>query len=186
MLVSQESAYNNARLGPTPLANVNANYRAARRAIGARGHEDDCGSFVATVIRHAKVDPNFPLLGTNQQLAYLVGSRMWREIGNTGDVSTLEAGDIFAIEGHIFIFMGGGQAAHARLGWALPYAFPIMQPFYRPANWPARDSAEWAAMTSDMIPVSERILTSGQFRSDIGKWGNSNGVYRIFRAVWLD
>jgi hypothetical protein len=183
MLVDRWSAYANAYHGPTPLASINGNYLHARRTIGAIGSTTDCGSFLATVVRYSGVDPLFPRLTTGLMMSHMDRSPRWQEVANTGNPGSLQPGDVFVNVQHIFVFLGGTTAAHSRLGWALPYAFDIMTPFWRADHWPPGDSSEWANFPESEITIEERMASGGQFRDGI--WANSIGPYRIFRPAHI-
>jgi len=114
---------------------------------------------------------------------YMSGSPRWTEVPNTGSTSSLVVGDVFVNRGHIFIFMGGTEAAHARLWWALPYAFNIYAPHVRPEHWPPVGSAEWARLGEHDTTIEDRMSSHGQWRDGI--WQNSEGPYRIFRSRYV-
>ncbi|MCL2085854.1 hypothetical protein FWH09_02900, partial [Candidatus Saccharibacteria bacterium] len=180
MLVDKASAYTYAIRGTAPHASINGNYLAARARIGAWGSYEDCGSFIATVVRSAGIDTVFPRLTTGVMMAHMERSAKWTGVPNTGDIGALLPGDILVNTSHIFIYLGGTMAAHARLDWALPYAFDIYTPFVRPEEWPEFGTPEWEAYPEEWITMEQRMSSGGQFRD--GVWQNSSGVYRIYRA----
>ena len=78
----------------------------------------DCGHFVATVIRYSEIDPEFPLSGTWNMMPYLMNSPLWEEIPNTGSTDDLLPGDVMIVEdgymSHIMMYVGeyGGEAGN--------------------------------------------------------------------------
>lgn len=72
---------------------------------GCSGNGADCGVFVATVMRSSGADTNFPI-GTSYIMNYLKSSTEYEQIENKGNTSNLEPGDIFIIDGHIFMYVG--------------------------------------------------------------------------------
>jgi hypothetical protein len=77
-----------------------------------------CDAFVTTVMRASGADPDFPCCGTSNQLDnYLVKHpEKYQEIENIGNTSNLQSGDIFIVNGHIFLYIvenGTSKAAHA-------------------------------------------------------------------------
>ncbi|MDR0979865.1 MAG: glucosaminidase domain-containing protein [Candidatus Nomurabacteria bacterium] len=75
-----------------------------------------CDAFVATVMRASGADPEFPCCGTSNQMRYLKNSGKYTEIKNLRNVSNLQDGDIFILNGHIMIFVNEDskpKVAHA-------------------------------------------------------------------------
>ena len=109
-------------LGSEPGGNYCASYGGSNN--GSLDYYQDCGHFVATVVRKSGADPDFPLSHTGTMLAYLDQHKeKWTEIDNLGNTSNLEPGDIFVISsaeiGHIMIYTGSysqyGDLASASL-----------------------------------------------------------------------
>ena len=82
---------------------------------GSMGYYQDCGHFVATVVRYSGLDPDFPRGGTSNMLSYMAKSEKWMEIPNLGNTTNLEPGDIFVVRGtnrsgegvgHIMMYTG--------------------------------------------------------------------------------
>jgi Phage tail lysozyme len=76
--------------------------------------ETDCGRFVAAVVHHAGVDPNYPDVGTAVQLDYVVSHPdKWQIISTNANSSTLlQPGDILVVNNnagdhHTEIYTGG-------------------------------------------------------------------------------
>jgi len=109
------------RTGPlTPKPEYSAamqQYNPGQRADGA-----DCGVFVATVLRAAGVDPNYPGVGTAVQMPYLQAHP--EKYQPVTDLATIQPGDILIRTGspfgHTYIYLGdqgpgGYNAASASL-----------------------------------------------------------------------
>lgn len=91
-------------------------------------YAQDCGHFVATVIRTSGADPNFPKGGTSNMESYMKNSSLYESIPNKNNTENLKPGDIFVVNqgsgaganGHIFIYVGtqtnGTNIAQASLG----------------------------------------------------------------------
>jgi hypothetical protein len=99
----------------------------------------DCGVFVATVMVMSGVDKDYPRRGTDAQLPYLRNSGKYEIYDNLTNVSQLQPGDIFIIDGHTFLYTGnykGGDgktynAASASLGGHTPEAAQTIFDDYR-------------------------------------------------------
>jgi len=89
--------------------------------VGSRelDYAQDCGVFVSVVVRSSGVDPNFPVSGTMFEYEYMRTSNLWQEIENQHNTNNLLPGDIFVYntgsEGHIYMYVGNGNIAHASL-----------------------------------------------------------------------
>ncbi|MCL2037934.1 hypothetical protein FWG95_02940, partial [Candidatus Saccharibacteria bacterium] len=163
-----------------------AYYAAWKQYVGVR-QMDDCGKFVATAVRASGVDWAFPTgtkLWTGTILSHLRSSNTWERVPNAGNLGDLQPGDVFVHHGgtgaanHTFIYIGGGQGAHARWGLAMPYAFDMMKPFVKPASWPeVMTDADWFSASYEDLVASD-----GQYIN--GTWGTRTGQYEIFRAKY--
>lgn len=148
-------------------------YYSALEGLGFFGNPDayvksgaSCDAFVATVMRASGADPNFPCCGTSNQLRYLANSAEYTEVQNLGNVSNLQDGDIFILNGHIMIFVndnGQPRVAHA-----------------------SRDTGTSCRTFSGMLTT----LAGGRISScaRTGERGNvffsdNRGPYRIFRRA---
>lgn len=91
----------------------------------------DCGVFVATVMRTANIDPQFPSRGTGQQMAYLRNSDDY-EFFTPESEGELESGDILISDGHIYIYTGERHAGDdgSALGASLYTRPPSGHDFY--------------------------------------------------------
>ena len=75
----------------------------------------DCSWFVGDLIRYLKIDSSFPHGGSSSITNYLAKTSRWIEVENLGNTSNLKPGDIFAIDGHIMVYVGsyGGKFGNA-------------------------------------------------------------------------
>ncbi len=75
----------------------------------------DCSWFVGDLIRYLKIDSSFPHGGSSSITNYLAKTQKWVEVRNLGNTSNLKAGDVFAIDGHVMIYVGsfGGSYGNA-------------------------------------------------------------------------
>ena len=82
---------------------------------GSMGYYQDCGHFVATVVRYSGPDSDFPRGGTSNMLSYMQKSEKWQEIENLGNTTNLQPGDVFVVRGtnrlgkgvgHIMMYTG--------------------------------------------------------------------------------
>lgn len=91
----------------------------------------DCGVFVATVMRTANIDPQFPSRGTGQQMAYLRNSDDY-EFFTPESEGELESGDILISDGHTYIYTGERHAGDdgSALGASLYTRPPSGHDFY--------------------------------------------------------
>jgi|GEM_PF-1355919 len=106
-----------------PANNPKPEYYSALSGMGFFGNQDayvkagaSCDAFVATVMRASGADTDFPCCGTSNQLNYLANNPLYTEVPNLGNVSNLQDGDIFVLNGHIMIFInenGQPKVAHA-------------------------------------------------------------------------
>jgi hypothetical protein len=125
-----------------------------------------CDAFVATIMRASGADPNFLCCGTSNQLAYLSDNPLYTEIENLGNVSNLQDGDIFILNGHIMIFVnenGNPRLAHA-----------------------SRSTRTDCSRYSGMLTTLSGTSISSCAR--VGERGNvffsdNRGAYRIFRRT---
>lgn len=75
---------------------------------------EDCGAFVATVMRASGADPNYPLSGTAAQQTYVESSSKYAVITDAQSTADLQPGDILIVNsgagaganGHTFIYLG--------------------------------------------------------------------------------
>ena len=128
---------------------------------------------MTTVVLSSGADPKFTKGWTKSIQNYLESSPKWDEIANTGNAQTLLPGDVFVVHnngvgGHTFIYLGDGQAAQARLGWAVGYAFDINK--VRPKS----NDDSWQQS------MAGRIAMDGQLMDGI--WKAYDMPYKIFRA----
>ena len=67
-----------------------------------------CDRGVATAVRWSGTDEEFPAGNTDVQLAYMNSSDKWTKVGGASSVkmSDLMPGDIFCVNGHIFMYVG--------------------------------------------------------------------------------
>lgn len=148
-------------------------YYSALSGFGFFGNQDayvkagsSCDAFVATVMKASGADPNFPCCGTSNQLRYLANSSEYTEIPNLGNVSNLQDGDVFVLNGHIMIFVndnGQPKIAHA-----------------------SRDTGTSCRTFSGMLTTQNGGRISSCART--GERGNvffsdNRGPYRIFRRA---
>ena len=95
------------------------NHKAGWTGSGELDYAQDCGVFISVVVRSSGVDPNFPVSGTMYEYAYMSTSGLWQEIENQHNTNNLLPGDIFVYntgsEGHIYMYVGNGNIAHASL-----------------------------------------------------------------------
>ena len=100
-------------LGAEPTGNYCGAYGGTNS--GALDYYQDCGHFVATVVRYSGLDDDFPLGGTSNMESYMANSDIWMEIDNLGNTSNLMPGDIFVVnlvggqnggDGHIMMYVG--------------------------------------------------------------------------------
>ena len=75
----------------------------------------DCSWFVGDLIRYLGIDSSFPHGGSSSITNYLAKTSRWIEVQNLGNTSNLKPGDIFAIDGHVMIYVGsyGGKFGNA-------------------------------------------------------------------------
>ena len=80
---------------------------------------NDCGKYIATVMRASGADPDYPSAGTSIQRNYVMNSPKYTII-NTKSPSDLQPGDILVNNGHTMLYIGdqgnGNVAAEASLG----------------------------------------------------------------------
>ena len=85
----------------------------------AGGDMNDCGKYIATVMRASGADPDYPSAGTSIQRNYVMNSPKYTII-NTKSPSDLQPGDILVNNGHTMLYIGdqgnGNVAAEASLG----------------------------------------------------------------------
>ena len=183
-LTDVRSAYYGAEWGGYGVP-TNGNYAVAWRQYVGVPQMDDCGKFVATAVRASGVDWAFPTgnkLWTKTIAEHLASSGYWTRVENTGNLASLQVGDVFVYHGgadaanHTFIYIGGGQGAHARWGLAMPYAFDMMKPYAKPGSWPEEmTDADWMAASYEDL-----VSSDGQYFG--GHWGTRTGAYEIWRA----
>ena len=100
-------------------------YKEAQKTAKTVGDESDCGRFVSTVLRISGVDPNFPAVGTADDILPYLQSHtdLYENIQNNGDTSVLQSGDILIVKGHVKLAInidGKFYEAHASLGGRAP------------------------------------------------------------------
>lgn len=64
----------------------------------------DCGVFVAAIVHLVGIDPDFPIRGTWNQLAYVEESDRWETFVPQSEEDLLP-GDILVRQGHIYIYV---------------------------------------------------------------------------------
>ena len=112
---------------------INPDYAKAAGEVGLAGYgvnlgdAQDCGKFVAVVVRKA-VDPDFPPCCTWEMERYMSNSANWKEIPNESSESNMKPGDIMVVNegshgygsketpsggqggaGHVQIYIGGDE-----------------------------------------------------------------------------
>lgn len=107
---------------------IKPEYQKALTATGGNttlSYAQDCGHFVATVMKYSGADKDFPAGGTGNMQKYMETSGKYESIENKQNTSNLQPGDIFVVNagdgaganGHIFIYIGdqgdGNDAASA-------------------------------------------------------------------------
>jgi hypothetical protein len=136
------------------------------------GLPDDCGNFVSTTVLSSGVDPKFTKGRTDKIKSYLASSPKWNEVPNTGNAANLQPGDVFIVDrgddGHTFLYLGGGQAAQARYGWAIGYAFDINK--VRPL---AADNS-WEYSMEGVMAMDGQLID--------GIWQGYGQPYQIYRV----
>ncbi len=84
-------------------------YQRLHRAIApGDGYFQSCDRGVAIGVLWSGTDDTFPLGATGAQLDYLQTSEKWQEVGSASSLTMddLLPGDIFCLDGHIFIYVG--------------------------------------------------------------------------------
>ncbi|HEY6737082.1 MAG TPA: phage tail tip lysozyme [Candidatus Saccharimonadia bacterium] len=86
----------------------------------------DCGNFVGTVMRKSGADPNYPVIGTTTQIAYVrAHTEKYKVFENPTDINLLQPGDILIYDqggganGHTMIYLGkdGRDFPRADASW---------------------------------------------------------------------
>ena len=109
----------NSKNKPTECANVLKEENAAmlKSIYGSAkvSRAMDCSWFVGDLIRYLKIDSSFPHGGSSSITNYLAKTSRWIEVENLGNTSNLKPGDIFAIDGHVMVYVGsyGGKFGNA-------------------------------------------------------------------------
>ena len=129
-------------------------------------YAQDCGHFVASVIRYSGVDPNFPLTYTITQHNYLRSSSLWTEVPNTGNTADLQPGDVLVNAGHIMMFVGGygggaGNLAQASFHVRTSYILDIGSTYGRMGSF--------ADNTSGAYSIYRFTGSAGEPRGDISE-----------------
>lgn len=128
-----------------------------------------CDRSVACAVRWSGSDDEFPAGPTGTQLSYLMSSPKWKHLGDSASVSMedLAPGDVFCLEGHIFMYTGT----------------ELIQQIHGSA----------AAETSDSVSGSfeERSPGCGNDTTDIvvnrnGQDWSDRGTYQVFRCIKPD
>ena len=156
-----------------PANNPRPEYFSALSGFGFFGNPDayvragaSCDAFVATVMRASGADTSFPCCGTSNQLNYLANSPLYTEIPNLRNVSNLQDGDVFVLNGHIMIFVndnGQPKMAHA-------------------SRDPATSCRSYSGMLSS--PSGGSISSCARTGERGGVYFSDNrGTYRIFRRT---
>lgn len=91
-------------LGQEPYGNYCGSLGYTNRGI--LDYYQDCGHFVATIVRYSGYDDGFPLTWTVNMWNHMSDSPLWEEIPNEGNTSNLMPGDIFVNTGHIMMYIG--------------------------------------------------------------------------------
>lgn len=82
------------------------NYIDPCNASGCAPKGASCDIFVSTVMMFSGADPDFPQYGPERQREYMLSHPdMYMEIDHGGDFGTLQPGDIFVTDGHIFLYV---------------------------------------------------------------------------------
>lgn len=132
-------------------------------------HYMSCDRSVACAVRWSGSDDEFPAGPTGTQLSYLMSSPKWKNLGDSASVTMdqLQPGDIFCLDGHIFMYTGK----------------ELIQQIHGSA----------AAESSDSVSGSfeERSPGCGNDATDIivnrnGQDWIGRGTYQIFRCVQPD
>ena len=132
-------------------------------------HYMSCDRSVACAVRWSGSDDEFPAGPTGTQLSYLMSSPKWKNLGDSASVTMdqLQPGDIFCLDGHIFMYTGK----------------VLIQQIHGSA----------AAESSDSVSGSfeERSPGCGNDATDIivnrnGQDWIGRGTYQIFRCVQPD
>lgn len=132
-------------------------------------HYMSCDRSVACAVRWSGSDDEFPAGPTGTQLSYLLSSPKWKHLGDSASVSMkdLAPGDIFCLDGHIFMYTGT----------------ELIQKIHGSA----------AAETSDSVSGSfeERSPGCGNDTTDIvvnrkGQDWIDRGTYQVFRCIKPD
>lgn len=89
--------------------NGTALYQQLHRTIfPGDGIFQSCDRGIAVAIRWSGSDATFPKGSSTTQYSYLRSSSKWKYIGSTGSLtmSDLMPGDVFALPGHVFVYVG--------------------------------------------------------------------------------
>lgn len=67
-----------------------------------------CDRAVAVAVRWSGTDIDFPVGPSEAQLPYMSTSKKWKKVGDSGSITMdqLKPGDIFCLNGHIFMYVG--------------------------------------------------------------------------------
>jgi hypothetical protein len=123
-------------------------------------YAQDCGHFVATVIRASGTDGNFTKGGTSGMQSYMADHpELWEPIENTGDEADLQPGDVFVVNAG----SGSGSSGHILL-----YIGPQVNGFNIA-------SASYLSRTANLGTID--YLDQGDTYAD------SRGSYKIFRFI---
>lgn len=127
-----------------------------------------CDRSVACAIRWSGSDDDFPAGPTGDQLAHMISSPKWESLGNAGSLSMddLQPGDIFCLNGHVFMYTGS----------------EIIQQIHGDKADPSSDSVSGS--------LDERSPGCGGDSSSIiargGEDWSGRGQYEVFRCVQPD
>lgn len=142
-------------------------YRRVHDAIwGAGDIYQSCDRGVATAIQWSGADIEYPAGDTGAQLAYLMSSPKWEEVGTSGSVTMDELlpGDVFCLDGHTFLYTGN----------------EIVRQKYPESNGDSV-SASYCERSPGVGRDSSNIVVDRNGQDGIGR-----GEYHIFRLVFPD
>lgn len=127
-----------------------------------------CDRSVATAVRWSGTDDTFPIGNTNAQLRYLEESTKWEQVGMASSltVDDLQPGDIFCLNGHIFMYVSKEVVQSAYTGEADP------------------NSDSVSGSIGERSPCCDVSTTSILNRN--GQDWLGRGVYHVYRCITPD